>query len=688
MRRFRITYSTLILILAIGVGVSIPMSAHAFSLSGMLIGIAGWILWAAASLFDAVINNFVLQMGALITGGNTNGIAIGESIDKTWSIVRDLVNLTFIFGLVYVGLRTILNVGTDTKKLLASILIGALLVNFSLFISKIVIDVSNITATEIYQQMGIGEYARTDELKSLSTSEVFMARMGLVNLVSVSSQSAKLVTKYKGNIADTDNFIMFVIGANIFILVAAFVFAAGAILLAIRFGFLIILMILSPLAFAAAVFPGISGWSTWWWKSLFTQAFFAPAYLFMLYITLFIADGYQSQMGNFDGIFMNVDGVFQQGFTTAAFFVITIVMMVASLLIAKNMGAVGASRAVALGGFLANSARRGTQGIAGRYIIGKPMNALDQSLERRGLSSTNPLRRLTSTGAAAKFGSSQSYKDVRTARKAASQVSARNAQVTGIRSAITAGSTTGGRAPTPDQTVAMERSITGASSEQLLEILGGKKPGDAQYDAIVENMSASQFDALMKTKPEDLDDAAKATLASARTTAVRKTIETNARKVANAATPGSGDAFTPEQALAAGIKEASAAQLKLLGATTIAQPDNVIALKQSQIDDILKDGSPFTESEKSAIHTARENALITKFNANPAGFFSGMRNDDIAKLPKQILLTPASIAQMKPGMLAALQNKLGDTDRDSIRNQINVGHPAYSWLQSPRGAEF
>lgn len=364
------THHKLLTLLLVGLFFSVPLvTAAGFSLSGILISITGFILGVAGNLFNKTMELFVLQMGGLIAG--PGGVGIGLSINVIWRIVRDLVNLTFIFGLVYIGFKTILNAGTDTKKLLASIIIGALLVNFSLFISKVVIDVSNVTASQIYKQMGIKPGTTLDpQMRDLGIADAFMARMGILNLVTVPNTKGALTTRNAGTpIGDTESYLAFVVGSTIFILVASFIFFAGAILLAIRFVVLVILMMLSPIAFAATVFPVFKGWSEKWWHTLFSQAFFAPAYLFMLYITLVVAQGYQTQVRNADGIY--TPSQFSNGFTTIAFFCITIGLMVASLILAKQMGAIGAGKVLAVGKNLASRTRRRVQSFAGRNTIGR-----------------------------------------------------------------------------------------------------------------------------------------------------------------------------------------------------------------------------------------------------------------------------------------------------------------------------
>lgn len=360
-----------------------------WSVSGLIIGVVGYFLYITISLFNAAIDNFVLGMGYWIQG------PLKQSIDLVWVIVRDLVNLTFIFGLVYVGFKTILNAGSDTKKMLASIIVGALLVNFSLFIAKVVIDVSNVTAIQIYNNMGIGENANGTNLEGLNVGTAFMAQMGLINLIAVPDPNVKnkMIMKTGGWNTDGDGMLPFTVGLAAFVITASFVFASAALLIAIRFAVLLVVMMLSPIAFAASVFPALESYSKKWWKTLFEQSFFAPALFFMLYLTMKVAEGYSAATQNFDGIF--VGDAAQKGFTTAAFFVLTIILMVASLIIAKQMGAYGANFSTRMGARLA----AGTVGAIGRNTIGRWGNIANDSKALNDAASKGGVRGLAAKAA-------------------------------------------------------------------------------------------------------------------------------------------------------------------------------------------------------------------------------------------------------------------------------------------------
>ena len=72
-------------------------------------------------------------------------------VTNGWGLVRDVSNIFFIVALLYVALKTILGLNvSDNKRLIGTIIVVALLINFSLFTTRVVIDASNIIAKIFY----------------------------------------------------------------------------------------------------------------------------------------------------------------------------------------------------------------------------------------------------------------------------------------------------------------------------------------------------------------------------------------------------------------------------------------------------------------------------------------------------------------------------------------------------------
>jgi hypothetical protein len=149
-------------------------------IAGILLGYAGWIL-------NSSIYYFILTAADLLRG--TNGPGIGTSIVEGWTIIRDIINLTFVFGLIYVAFMTVVKADThDLKHAVPKILMFAILINFSLYFTKIIVDVSNVTSIEIHKAMSVqlGTGQSSDALQNNAIDDgisgYFMQRLGLLNL--------------------------------------------------------------------------------------------------------------------------------------------------------------------------------------------------------------------------------------------------------------------------------------------------------------------------------------------------------------------------------------------------------------------------------------------------------------------------------------------------------------------------
>ena len=340
-----------------------------------VVSVFGMFVWFGAVLLNFGINQFVIGFGDVY-----NNSGIGVAVNNTWVIIRDFVNLGFIFGLVYIGLRMILDSNNaNTRRWLANLIIAALLVNFSLFATKFVIDVSNKLATEIacaglsYPQgkntkpadkTGCGLNGGSDY--RIDVGGALMARMGLTTIFSEPDDALP-----------SDLSFGYIFGTAILFLVAAFVFASGGILLFIRFAVLNLYLVFSAAMFLSWVIPGIQDTMNSYWKGFLKRAFFAPIYLLMLYFSFKIIDGLQiSIRGTGDGdtgtsfaspnwsktLATASEANDPAGATlgTLPFFVLICIFMIASLVVAQKLGAEGASKALSIGKNLGNKATKST----------------------------------------------------------------------------------------------------------------------------------------------------------------------------------------------------------------------------------------------------------------------------------------------------------------------------------------
>jgi hypothetical protein len=310
----------------------------------MLVMLGGFVTWAGGLLLNYTITNFVVGFGDIYLN---NGL--GYSIDKLWGIVRDIFNLTFIFGLVFIGFKIIFG-DNSARRTLGTLIIAALLVNFSLFITKIIIDFANIAAAQFAN--GFLNASKT----AYDVSDEFMKLLGTSDILSFHTLPPNASWIY-------------IIMTFILLVVSGFVFFAGGVLLAIRFVVLNIYMILSPVMFLGWVFPGFSSASKKFWDGFLQKAFFAPAYILMLYLSFEVLSNMKLAVGSTAKLSSVIASVDSKEATssfndTFPFFLITIVFLVASLVVAQKMGAQGATSAIAVGKRWSGKAKNMATGVA------------------------------------------------------------------------------------------------------------------------------------------------------------------------------------------------------------------------------------------------------------------------------------------------------------------------------------
>jgi hypothetical protein len=279
------------------------------------------------------------------------------------------------------------------KKLLLNTIIVALLINFSLFFTKVVIDASNIIALQFYKPFITTEESAADENLVLpgwdrGISNVFMEA---TKISTIFNPQAPPSERFSGGeqaspleeaMKDKTKLLVVGIGGSIFLLVLAFVFLSAALLFLIRFILLMILMMLSPIAFVGMILPKLGAHSQKWLKTLIDQAFFAPVFMILIYMVARVVQspGFQGWRDAGDGTFASLwAGGAQGDLLLAVNFMIVIGLAIAALVISKTFMGTAAKGAVDWSTKAAGRATFGTAGWAGRRSFGWAGNRLAES---------------------------------------------------------------------------------------------------------------------------------------------------------------------------------------------------------------------------------------------------------------------------------------------------------------------
>ncbi len=334
-------------------------------LGNTILMLFGWVLGLVGLIFNFIIDKTIVNLKTTI---DSLGV-----ITDIWKVIRDFINLFFIFALLYAAVGTILGLDkVDWKKTVGNLVLAALLINFSLFITKAALDLSNIVTIGFYSQLpGVGVVS-TNPTQNQSHAG------GISNSI---MQSLKLETIYKPNYTgtvqgDTANspvtafaYILSTVMGSIFICVTIVVMVAACWLFLKRFIDIIFLMIRSPIAFAGLVLPQLDEYQSNWWKELKANMLFPPVYMAMMWITFKIlqSPGFQTVapgVDGFSGLFSTLSG------TTVNIvfrFIVVIAMMVYAL---KSAGKVGVEGGEVFNDFLKKK-RGQLAGVVGRNTAGR-----------------------------------------------------------------------------------------------------------------------------------------------------------------------------------------------------------------------------------------------------------------------------------------------------------------------------
>src|SRR6185503_9004054 len=216
------------------------------------------IAFIAAFFFDAMA-----QLTLSSTGYGINFLQTG------WQISLSLANIAFLLILIYIALTIMFEADTaGTMRMLSMLIVMALLVNFSFFITRVVIDGGNLLATQFYNNIHAETFAQeggasSNIAKGISTvglnaenmrdlTQPIMAVVGLQTLFNAQTFSSwtSNFSGVGGVLSEiiTLSFIFILVAVIYWIFIFAFMATGGKFL--VRTILLWFIIMAAPLAFA------------------------------------------------------------------------------------------------------------------------------------------------------------------------------------------------------------------------------------------------------------------------------------------------------------------------------------------------------------------------------------------------------------------------------------------------------
>lgn len=230
-------------------------------MSWLICSLVDWISGFLDWIYNEVISPILVFDPTLLS---TNNEAY-----SVWSNFRDIANVLIVLFLLFVIFSQVTGFGIDNygiKKSLPKIIIAAVIINLSYFICQFAIDISNIVGS------GIGSILNSAAGDSTNLAGYFGTGIGQ-NL----GEKAGVTTLFAAAVAIGAVWVVRHIFLALAMLAGAVVsFLFMFLILAARRALIILLVIVSPLAFVCYSLPNTKGIFDKWWNLLKTMLFLYP----------------------------------------------------------------------------------------------------------------------------------------------------------------------------------------------------------------------------------------------------------------------------------------------------------------------------------------------------------------------------------------------------------------------------
>lgn len=234
-----------------------------FAWDGDVLGeIVGWLIGLIINALGLVL---LLVIKGLILIASYQYFIDAQAVVEGWAIVRDLSNMFFVVILLVIAFATILHIEEyNYKKWLPKLILMAILINFSKTICGLMIDVAQIvmlTFVNAFKDIAGGNIIDMLGIKDIVTMAKNTDDVGFTTIVGA-----------------------YVLGL-IYMIIALVVITTMMMMLVMRLVMIWIYVVLSPLAYLLAAFPGGAQYSSKWWKDFTQNLIVGPVLAFFIWLS-------------------------------------------------------------------------------------------------------------------------------------------------------------------------------------------------------------------------------------------------------------------------------------------------------------------------------------------------------------------------------------------------------------------
>lgn len=254
--------------------------ANLENIGSLLLKMGGAIIGTAVGFFEIflwmIFKLIVLVVQDLFTAKyyqeTLGGFAVNEIVIQGWKVISSICNMLYILILLFIGVGTLLRIEKyNYKKTLIRLIVAALLTNFSLLFSGIILDLFHIL---MFNGAFKDPLTEVDQAITKLLWGPFSNVWEFYGKIFAAKDMMTVVAVLGGMIAQA-----------IFVALAAIAILAIAMFLVIRTIALWILLVLSPVAYIGMVLPDTQGIAQKWWGSFLKYAMAGPILFFFLWFS-------------------------------------------------------------------------------------------------------------------------------------------------------------------------------------------------------------------------------------------------------------------------------------------------------------------------------------------------------------------------------------------------------------------
>ena len=338
-----------------GIEQPLPEKPKSGGIAGFISDVFLIILGLLSSLLYEIFSLVVKPILKTVLAIPVHTFKFAEVIIRPWAVIRNLMNIFFMLSLIAVSLATLFRLGEkwNYRDVLVKIVTMALLINFSLSIAQVI--------------LGIAQTFQNQFLPADSQALEALAYSLLVEPFNIARDAAG-----PGGLSE-------LVGAFVkffFSLSAFMVFVAITAFALVRIVALWLLLMTSPIAYAAYVLPITSHYAKSWWKEFIRYAFLTPLLGLMLQICGVIAQSQAIYVAR-----LKPEGIGD----TLIYGVLSSAITIACLTFGLN----AVTKGVALSGKIAEK----TTGRANKWGIQAGKGAWNLGVKRPAVNSKNAIKR-------------------------------------------------------------------------------------------------------------------------------------------------------------------------------------------------------------------------------------------------------------------------------------------------------